>query len=305
MVILTKLRDLTVAEPSAPDRPLHLSAASGLVDLGGHVAVIADDELHIGWFPLAGGAPGRLIRLFDGSLPPEKAQRKKRKPDLEVLTHIRSAPGYPHGLLLAIGSGSTPNRCKGFALEVDARCQLKRLSQIIDFQPLFEALREVATDLNVEGATIRGDEFRLFHRGNNSFPDSLVVRLPLPALLAALGTGRMESVEPLGVHRLDLGRVQGVPYSVTDASALPDGRTVITAVAEDTGNAYADGTCLGALIGVVDQDMRVARTWHLHPVHKVEGVSASAQANRVSLLLVADADDPDVAASLFGATITI
>ena len=305
MVHLTKLRDLTVAEPSAPGRPLHLSAASGLVDLGGHVAVIADDELHIGWFPSGGGAPGRLLRLFDGVLPPEKAQRKKHKPDLEVLAHIPSAPGYPSGLLLAIGSGSTPTRCKGIALQLDARSQLKRLPQIIDFQPLFEALREVAADLNVEGATIQGDELRLFHRGNNSFPESLAIRLPLQALLDALSSGRMEAVAPLGIHRLDLGRIQGVPYSVTDASALPDGRTIVTAVAEDTGNAYADGACLGALICLVNQDMRITRTWPLDPVRKVEGVSASFQDNHVSLLLVADADDPDVAASLFAATIPI
>ncbi len=305
MVHLTKLRDLTVAEPTAPGRPLHLSAASGLVDLGGYVAVIADDELHIGLFQRYGRKPGRLVRVFDGLLPAENPDRKEFKPDLEVLMHVPSVPGHADGLLLAIGSGSTANRGKAVALQLDARGRWNRVPGTIDFQPLFEALRGTIPHLNIEGATIQDDEFRLFHRGTIRFPDSLVIRLPLRWLLAALVSRRMDAVKPLGVHRLDLGRIEGVPYSVTDAAPLPDGRTVVSAVAENTDNAYEDGACMGALIGVVDQQMHLTRTWALDPVHKVEGISASVQGAGISLLLVADADDPVIAASLFTATIPV
>jgi hypothetical protein len=303
MLGLARLRDLTIAEPSAPGRPLHLSAASGLVDVGRHLFVIADDELHLGVFPRNAEAAGQLLRLFEGALPAARAERKKQKPDLEVLTRLRSAPGYSHGALLVLGSGSTPERCSGVVLGLDADGRVGRSSRIIDCRPIVEMLRATIADLNIEGATIDDVELRLFHRGNNSFPESLVVRIRLSALLAAIDTGSFEKTEPLDICHLDLGRIGQVPYSVTDAAALPDGRTVITAVAEDTENAYADGACLGSMIGIVGRDMQVIRTWPLDRPYKVEGVSAKISGTRIDLLLVADADDPAVAASLYAATI--
>ncbi len=50
----------------------HLSAASALVRVAERLFVVADDELHLGLFDLGDPAPGRLVRLFEGSLPAEE-----------------------------------------------------------------------------------------------------------------------------------------------------------------------------------------------------------------------------------------
>jgi hypothetical protein len=303
MLALTKLRELTLTEPSAPGRPSYVSAASGLVDLGDWLAVVADDELHLGMFAAHSNAPGHLLRLLEGTLPPGKAERKRQKPDLEVLMRLPDVPGRPRDMLLALGSGSTPERCRGIAVDLDGGGHMHGAPDIIDLEPLMAGLGERIADLNIEGATVQDGEFRLFHRGNNSFPDNFVVRLPLPALLDGLDTGRMARTEPIAIHRLDLGGIEGVPYSVTDAATLPNGRAIVTAVAEDTADAYADGACIGALVAILDRSLAVAGIWPLERPYKIEGVSARLEGKSFELMLVVDADDPEVAASLYAATI--
>jgi hypothetical protein len=61
------LRELTL-RPAA-GQPSHVSAASGIVVLGEHFYVVADDEAAIGRWPLHGDEPGRLITVFDDALP--------------------------------------------------------------------------------------------------------------------------------------------------------------------------------------------------------------------------------------------
>lgn len=56
---LALLRELTLSRAPQAGRALHLSAASGLVCCGEWLYVIADDENHLGVFPLADhAAPG-------------------------------------------------------------------------------------------------------------------------------------------------------------------------------------------------------------------------------------------------------
>jgi len=83
--------------------------------------VVADDELHLGVFPASGRAPGHLVRLFAGELPDAKAERKRQKPDLEALTIMHATADDPHGVLLALGSGSTEKRRMGALLSLDAQ----------------------------------------------------------------------------------------------------------------------------------------------------------------------------------------
>ena len=107
MIALTKIRDLNLSKASTAGRPLHLSAASGLVCLDSLIYVVSDDELHLGAFGRADRKPGHLIRLFDGALADSQSDRKKQKPDLEALTLLPAYGKYPYGALLAFGSGST------------------------------------------------------------------------------------------------------------------------------------------------------------------------------------------------------
>jgi hypothetical protein len=144
---------------------------------------------------------------------------------------------------------------------------------------------------------------RLFQRGNRLHPANAIIRYPFSAVREAFASGRMGAADPLGIHRVDLGDVDGIPYSFTDAAALPDGRTLFTAVAEDTNDSYNDGPCVGAGIGLLDKDGTLRWLRPLDRPHKVEGIDARIDGGVIRLLLVTDADDPDRAASLFSATL--
>src|SRR5688500_14627034 len=110
MVVTTRfIRELTLASPPNANSARHISAASGMVAVGEFLCVIADDELHLGVFDRSGTGAGALVRLFPGELPDTPAERKALKPDLEALVRLPGFPGYPHGALLALASGSRPN----------------------------------------------------------------------------------------------------------------------------------------------------------------------------------------------------
>ena len=117
MITLTKVRQLDLSA-ATPGRPLYLSAASGLVCLRSFNYVVADDELHLGVFRANSNEPGHLVRLFEGELPAGNADRKKQKADFEALALLPTFGNYPDGALLALGSGSRPNRRLG-ALQFD------------------------------------------------------------------------------------------------------------------------------------------------------------------------------------------
>jgi hypothetical protein len=98
------------------------------------------------------------------------------------------------------------------------------------------------------------------------------------------------------VERHDLGDVDGVPLAFTDISALPDGRVVYTAAAEDTSARDRDGAQKGAAVGVLgERSERVERD------AKLEGVRATLDGERIALLLVADPDERATPAPLFAA----
>jgi hypothetical protein len=64
--------------------------------------------------------------------------------------------------------------------------------------------------------------------------------------------GGAGEVEVGGAQAYDLGAVGGVALAVTDAVALPDGRVLVSAAAEDTPNAVDDGPVVGAAIALLD-----------------------------------------------------
>ena len=107
------------------------------------------------------------------------------------------------------------------------------------------------------------------------------------------------AIKPLATSTFDLGQIDGIPFCFTDAAALPDGAMVFTAVAEDTNDTYNDGTCAGAVVGIVDDELRCLH--RLERPYKIEGVDVRMEGDVVKLLLVTDADDPDTPASLFSA----
>lgn len=174
--------------------------------------------------------------------------------------------------------------------------------QLVDLAPLCARLARELPALNLEGAAVVGGVLRVLHRGNGRSGGNASIDLDLPGLLAHFATPAIlldSAVRNVLPH--DLGSLAGVHLTFTDASPLPGGRLVFSAVAEDTPDAYADGPCAGAVIGLLDADGRVLSLEPLQPTLKVEGVHATAEAGRVSLLLVADGDDPQQPAPLLSA----
>ena len=301
MITLTKIRDLNLSAAPSSNRPLHLSAASGLVCVNSFIYVIADEELHLGVFRTANRDPGHLVRLFDGALADSKTDRKKQKPDLEALTLIPADRKYPNGALLALGSGSRHNRRIGALLGLDAEGAVRGSPHVLDLSPVLAPLEDKFPALNIEGALVSGDELRLFQRGNTRHPENAIIRFQLSAVLDALNLKRTGMVKPFAIDLCDLGQIDGIPLCFTDAASLPDGDMVFTAVAEDTDDAYADGPCVGAAIGIADSNG--LRCLHrLNQPYKVEGVDARMDGHTIRLLLVTDADDADTPAGLFSAT---
>ena len=303
MITLTKIRDLNLSAATTAGRPLHLSAASGLACVKSFIYVVADDELHLGVFRAGDSEPGQLIRLFDGALPDSKSDRKKQKPDLEALTLFPAYGDYPYGALLVLGSGSRRNRRLGALLGLDAQGAVSGSPQVVDLSPMFAPLDDEFPAVNIEGAVVSGDELRLFQRGNKKNAENAVIRFPLSALLDALSSERPGAIKPSGIDPIDLGQIEGVPICFTDAAALPNGDMVFTAVAEDTDDAYNDGPCLGAAIGIAGNDGHLRCLRRLDRPYKLEGVAARDEGDVIRLLLVTDADNADIPAGLFSTTI--
>jgi hypothetical protein len=288
---LTKVRDLHLAASSGGG---FLSAASGLVKHAGRLYVVADDELHLCMFK--NDKPGRRRRLLSGELPADHKARKKAKPDFEVLLALAPSPDLPHGALLALGSGSTENRCRGVLIPFTAT-GLARQTIRFDLAPLYQSLGQTIPYLNIEGAVARADDLLLFHRGNNAHPDNLVISVGLTALLTSVAAGDPANPPVHAICALPIGDIAGVPLSVTDAALLPDGGLIVTAVCEDTGNAYDDGKLLGSAVCRLDSRLKLVGCWMLDPMVKVEGVELDGD----DILLVTDADDPSRPAELFRA----
>lgn len=279
------LRALTVDPRRHPRGQPFLSAASGLVCAHGRAYVVADDELHLGVFHSTTG-PGELHRVLPGKLPGSKAARKKRKPDLETLFMLPTS-----GALVALGSGSRPNRGTGVVITLDAAGEPAEPVQGFDLEPLYAPLRERLGEINIEGAMVIGDELVLLHRAIAGQSDNTVLRYRLGDLRAVIA-GQAEPVAPRSQRGYALGRLQGVALGFTDAAPLPDGGWVFTAVAEATDDAYNDGACHGAAVGVVSAGGDLLALHPLAQPLKVEGIAARVDASGLHLCLVTDPDDP-------------
>lgn len=179
MITAEEVRELTITPGTAPDRPAYLSAASGLVCGSASIYVVADDEHHLGVFPRDGHAPGELFRLVDGELPPAPKARKKQKPDFEVLLRLPAFGGYSNGALLALASGSRPNRHAGAIIGMDRTGALQGEPKNVDLSFIFGPLGRRVAALNIEGAVALGAELLLFQRGNKNDSTNAIIRFPL------------------------------------------------------------------------------------------------------------------------------
>ena len=304
MPAVRPLRELTLHEPRAEGGRRFLAAGSGLVQTGDFLYVIADDERELAVFPAGIDEPGRLRRFLPGDLPADPGARKEHKPDLEALALLPAHAELASGALLALESGSRPQRRGGVLWPLGERGELASEPLELDVSPLYRALERELPDLNLEGATVVGERLLLFQRGNGRAGVNAVVALELAAALAELRTGTLGPGPLRDVRRYDLGEVDGVRLCFSDAASLPDDRVVFSAVAEAGEDTYLDGACVAAGVGVLDASGNLAAYEPVEPIWKVEGVEAhSGDGGGIELLLVADADDPAKPSPLLAATL--
>jgi len=302
MISLVPIKTLTLSSPSHKHRHPHLSAASGLVQVGSWLYVVADDENHLGLFLRDGTDHGKLIPLFSGDLPLEHEERKAAKPDLEVLTHIPPSKKYPDGALLALGSGSKDARQRGAIISFNEQGELGAV-EIIDLASLYHELKEEIGKINIEGAAIIEKHIILFQRGNKKNKLNATIRFPLKQFYQHVLTGDKKPKHKLDaiITAYELGEIDGVPLCFTDATPLPDGTIIFTAAAENTSDAYLDGQCMGSIIGLINSQGDLHSTMAIDKIVKAEGVEAQLVNNKVHLLLVTDADDATAPAQLYTA----
>ncbi len=308
------IQTLRVDPAQHPRGQAHLSAASGLVRVRQRLYVVADDELHLGMFdeftttksePASDSGlehpAGSLLRLLKGNLPQDKAKRKKAKPDLESLVHLPPLPGCPAGALLALGSGSKPNRETGVLVALDVQGQPNGRMATVDLAALYAPLRKHFSDLNIEGALLVSGELLLLQRGNKGHALNACIRFDWNQMAPWLAGVQAQPPAAKSVQLLELGSVGDVPLGFTDGAALQGGAWAFSAVAESTDNSYLDGACVGAVIGVVGVDGKLQRMHMLEGAPKAEGLAVMAEAGGGGAwvcTLVTDPDDPSVAAQL-------
>jgi hypothetical protein len=261
---------------------LRLSAASGLVCQGQNLWLVADDALSLQRYSLAGVWQAEQA-LLPGELPAERKARKRLKADFEALLLL------PDGALLALGSGSTPRRCRACLIQAG-------VVRIIDLNPLYQALAGHFQELNIEGAVVHRGQLLLAQRGNGAGGENALVFLDLPQVLHDLERGQLSAAALLRILPLSLPDLDGVPLSLTDLCVNPAGELYCSAAAEATDSSYLDGACVGSVLGRFDQDCNLLQLARLLPPVKIEGLAFQADGR---LLLVADADDPNIPAPLF------
>ena len=272
-----------------------VTAASAIAPLGEGWLVAQDDSTSAAWLQDGSVTPLRLLPPVEGhDRFSEAAGTKRLKPDLEVACPAE-VDGEPAVLLL--GSGSTARRTRGVLVRQDDGQPTAG-----ELGPLYALVaRRLGLgdgQLNLEGASRHGGTVRWFNRGNLAAgvrPGS--VDVPLAALVdAVLGRADAASVPVEQPRGYDLGEVAGVGLAVTDAVALPDGRLLLSAAAEDTPNAVDDGPVVAAALVLVDGEhvLDVAAVPEVDGrVPKVEGLALRAvRGGEVQLLAVVDDDDP-------------
>lgn len=296
-----------VVLPEDPDERPFVSAASGLVRVGAFDYVVADDELFLARFPVDRAIAGRRFRLFPGSLPNAKRERKRAKPDFEALVALGPTR------LLAVPSGSRPNRARGALIDLDSRSGDVVRTQIVDFDDLYTALRRNPRleSLNIEGACVQGLFLTLFHRGNSRGAVNAIIDLHLAEVMTAFDGPSVKALPPRAFHTLHsiaLGSLDGIPLGFTDAATVSPDLVAFSAAAEATDDAYDDapfsGSIVGLLYGEPGGPRRLEAAFRCDAPVKVEGLHVESCAGHLSFTMVTDADDAEVPALFYVATLT-
>lgn len=240
------------------DRPPHVRAASSLSTFREYLAVVQDDA---NWLALI----DKDQRVTAVPLPPsphgdrvfgDDRGNKGDKYDLEACTAV----GFGDRVeLVAFSSGSREGT--EFVLRVRQREGGDLSAEFVPAHAFYRAMRETADfcgpGLNIEGAlTIDGETICLFQRGNAEAcggldPVDATADISWTALRAYLDDPNGIGPPPLdNLKCYELGELDGVRLTFSDAEYLGDGRVLFSASAEDPDS----GDIKGSVLGVIELD---------------------------------------------------
>ncbi len=296
---LRTLRDLEVVRDSGDERPPRIASASAVVRRGDFAYVIGDEEYELAVFAISSTDPGELRTVLPGEAAADADERKRDKPDIEALSVLPPFDGAPYGAIFGLGSGSDEegHRDRGFAWRLDADGSLDGEPSVIDLHPLYEMLRGEIGKLNIEGSAVLGDQFWLFHRGNDG-GRNVVAELALGEVMESLtGDLAIDAHELKAIRAYDLGELDGTPLCFSDATPLTDEKIVFTASAEDD-----DGAIHGSVVGTIAASGEIERLRTIDERWKVEGVHASIDTGVIDFVFVCDQDSDDEPSPLLSAT---
>jgi hypothetical protein len=152
-----------------------------------------------------------------------------------------------------------------------------------------------------------GDRLWLLHRGNHAESTNVVAELSLDAVMQSLtGDRRIDVHELAAMRSYDLGELDGVEVTFSDATPLGSETLVFTASAEGQGDDVAeDGEIFGSIVGTIDLEGNVRRMRTIDERYKVEGVHATIDTGVIDFLFVCDQDDPATASPLLSASMPL
>lgn len=243
------------ADP-ALDRPAHVRAGSALVRVADSLVIIQDDANFLALHELGSGRT-RALTLPAG--PGGRRQFDKGRGNKMDKLDLEAAVALGEDGLLAFGSGSAAGRDRILRVR-DLHGETRGRKPTLELQdalPLYRALdAETAfagSELNIEGAVWDGDRLRLFNRGNGAPRDGLLPvnatgTLDRVAFLAWLEQADEVVPQLQDVIRWDLGTIDGVRLTWTDAAIGPHGLMYLAA-AEDSPDAVEDGPVVGVALG--------------------------------------------------------
>ena len=222
------------------------------------------------------------------------------------MTALPPFEGVRPAAYFGLGSGSKETRNRGFFWAFEADGSLRGDPHDVDLEPLYDLLRERFPKLNVEGASVLGERFWLFHRGNRNAGPNAVAELSLEAVMASLGGDwRIDVDEPAIVREYELGELDGVWVFFSDATPLADELLVFTASAEVDGGGDEDGAIRSQVVGTISADGDVERLRAIDPRWKVEGVHAAIDTGAIDFTFVCRPDDPEEPSPLLSATMPV
>lgn len=304
------------------DRPPFVLAASGLVTLGEHLFVVQDNANWIAVVnpddsvtavPLPRGASG--ARIFSKS-----RENADDKVDLEACVIVRGNEGPE---LVAFGSGTSKNRCwilrmkrphhaVGSESAGSTTCEAEFLDAAIFYDSLVRERLFCGGSLNIEGAiTLDDTRILILQRGNAPPGEGECVDATGEICWNTLSRHLADptNVPPPAIEnviRYELGDLNGVRLTFSDAEYLGDGRILFSASAEhaEEGDGEVEGSVLGLIEPTGETRWTEVTCEDGSPfTSKIEGLSRSIR-DPSTMRFVIDDDDETAPSEVFEAKLS-